>query len=270
MTDLQHALDLAKNARDEDDKSNFAAAFSAYKKCVDYFVRVIRTEPNDLIRVSLTKTAKTYISRAEQLKEFLTSTKTQIEPDQPEEFSEISDLSDAVIPEQLKLRENSDMRVGPLAKEKSTSFWNDSEKLFFRVDIGHNLVHPSQKLPISLHVDNRTTVAVSSIKIYLEELEISTTPDKTGQIHSTITPIPINKCQYVKKGVFPLTQGTYDGSVQYEIPAYVRPTDADHSSSFAREHVLKLQCDIPRHKNLVLEFPLRVLRASDAEPKSDM
>ena len=263
MTDLQHALDLAKTARDEDDKSNFAAAFSAYKKCVDYFVRVIRTEPNDLIRVSLTKTAKTYISRAEQLKDFLTASKAQIEPEQTEEFGETSDISDSIIPEQQKQRENSDMRVGPLAKEKSTSFWNDNEKLFFRVDIGHNLVRPSQRLPISLHIDNHTSVAVASIKIYLEELDISTTPDKSGQIHSTITPTPINKCQYVKKGVFPLTQGTYDGSVQYEIPAYIRPTDTDHSSSFAREHILKLQCDIPRHKNLVLEFPLRVLRAEE-------
>lgn len=263
MTDLQYALDLAKQARDQDDSGNFASAFSAYKKCIDCFVRVIRTEPNDLIRSSITKTAKTYISRAEQLKDFLMQTKAPIPSDvdggDQEVFETQADLSDMLISESQKMREHSDPRVGPLAKEKSTSFWNDSGKLHFRVDIGHNLVSPSKKLPISIHIDNRTSVAVSCIKVYLEEIDTSTYPDKYGTMQSTVSTRQLNKCQYVKQGTFPLANGRYDGSVTYEIPAYTRPTDADHSSSFAREHVLRLQCDIPRHKNLFLEFPIRVI-----------
>lgn len=259
MTNLQQALDLAKAARSEDEKGNFAAAFSAYKKCIDHFVRVIKLETNDLIRSSLTNTAKTYIVRAEQLKEFLAKSKIQVPPDEDFGYDTQHDLSDSTIPEDEKQRANSDPRVGPLAKERSTTFWNDSARLSFRVDIGHNLVTPSSKLPISLHVDNQTTVAVTSIRIYLDEHDISTVPDRTGHSESTITTRQLNKCEYVKQGTFPLTNGTYDGSVRYEIPAHTRPTDADHSSSFAREHVLKLQCDIPRHKNLVIEFPLRVV-----------
>ena len=271
MTNLQYALDLAKKAREEDDKCHYASAFSAYKKCVDFFVRVIRNEPNDLIRTSLTKTAKIYITRAEQLKDYLVKSKIPLDQDSDtgadgfvddDVFENQEDLSDVVIAESQKFREQSDMRVGPLAKEKSTSFWNDSGKLYFRVDIGHNLVSPSKTLPISIHLDNRTSISVASIKIYLEEIDISTYPDKSGQMQSTVSTRQLNKCQYVKPGVFPLVNGTYDGSMKYEIPAFTRPTDADHSSSFAREHVLRLQCEIPRHKNLVLEFPIRVVSSA--------
>lgn len=262
MTDLQQALELAKSAREEDEKGNFAAAFSAYKTCIDFFVRVIKTESNDLIRLSLTNTAKTYIARAEQLKSYLNRSNIPIEPDEDEGYDTQADLSDLAIPESQKLRDNSDPRVGPLAKEKSTTFWNDSARLSFRVDIGHNLVTPSSTLPISLHIENQTSVAVTSIKIYLEEHDIHTTPDKSGQMQSNVDTRQLNKCQYVKQGVFPLTNGSYDGSVRYEIPAYTRPSDADHSSSFAREHILRLQCDVSRHKNLVIEFPLRVGKVS--------
>jgi hypothetical protein len=262
MTDLQLALDLAKQARDQDDNGNFASAFSAYKKCIDCFVRVIRTEPNDLIRSSLTKTAKIYITRAEQLKDYLSDSKTPVPSDvavdDHEVFETQIDLSDMTISEAQKMRDHSDPRVGPLAKEKSTSFWNDSGKLHFRVDIGHNLITPSKTLPISVHIDNRTSVAVACIKVYLEEIDTSTYPDKHGTMQATTSTRQLNKCQYVKQGVFPLANGVFDGSFTFEIPAFTRPTDADHSSTFAREHILRLQCDIPRHKNLILEFPIRV------------
>lgn len=277
MSDLQGALDLARTARSEDEKGNYSAAFAAYRRCVEHFVRVIRTEPNDLIRASLTKTAKTYITRAELLKEFLHGQKgvggagadgqkgmhSRASLIDDEVFEIQQDLSDTTIEDENRRKGRSDVRVGPLTKEKTSTFWNDSGVLLFHVDIGHNLVSCGESLSISLHVSNRSSVAVASIKIYLEEIDISTHPNHQGLVESHMTTKQLNKCEYVKNGTFPLANGTYNGSVQYEIPSYAKLTDADHSSSFAREHLLRLQLHIPRHRNLVLEFPIRIVPPED-------
>lgn len=278
MTDLQHALDLARSARAEDDKGNYAVAFSAYRRCVDYFVRVIRTEPNDLIRASLTKTARTYISRAEMLKDFLSKSRANNSPagqqvesslidDEVYEVQEdIGDLSIEQVTSESESKKPSDPRIGPLVKEKTTTFWNDSGDLFFRATIGHNMVSKNSQLPVTFQLENKSSVPVASIKVYIEEIDISTQPNKQGLVQSEMFTRQLNKCEYVKKGIFPLSHGTYNGSVLFEIPAYSKLTEADHSSTFAREHLLRVQLHIPRHKNLVLDFPIRVM--PDEAPSS--
>lgn len=271
MTDLQHALDLARSARAEDDKGNYAAAFSAYRRCVDYFVRVIRTEPNDLIRASLTKTARTYISRAELLKDFLAKSRASPTTGQSgndsslidEEVFEVQEDMGEITLEQTASEgfetKPSDPRIGPLVKEKTTTFWNDSGDLLFRVTIGHNMVVRNSQLPVTFHLENKSSIAVASIKVYIEEIDISTQPNKQGLVQSEMYTRQLNKCEYVKKNIFPLSNATYNGTVLFEIPAYAKLTEVDHSSTFAREHLLRAQIHIPRHKNLVLDFPIRIM-----------
>lgn len=274
MTDLQHALDLAKTARAEDDKGNYSAAFSAYRRCVDYFVRVIRTEPNDLIRASLTKTARTYISRAELLKDFLSKSKATSGSNglgdsgnliDEEVFEVQEDLGDLTM-EEAAMDENgvensgmTDARIGPLAKEKTSTFWNDSGELLFRVTIGRNMVTRGSILPVTFCVENKSSVAVASIKVYVEEIDISTQPNKQGLVESNMSSRQLNKCEYVKKGIFPLSNADYNGTVPFEIPSYAKLSEVDHSSTFAREHILRAQLHIPRHKNLVIDLPIRIV-----------
>lgn len=59
-----------------------------------------------------------------------------------------------------------------------------------------------------------------------------------------------------------MAQNTYEGNLEFIVPAITMPTDADFSTSFSREHFLVVMCDIPRHNDLILEFPIRILKPS--------
>jgi hypothetical protein len=51
----------------------------------------------------------------------------------------------------------------------------------------------------------------------------------------------------------------WEGDVEYIIPADVKPTESDFSTSYAREYKILIVFEIPRHSDFWIEFPVRVM-----------
>jgi len=127
-------------------------------------------------------------------------------------------------------------------------------------DIRRNLVYPGESFWISVFIQNRSTVKVARLRAFVRQTELTTVMDVNAKKKVTKREERINLCDYVQNGVFPMASNTYEGDLEFIVPRTTHHTDADYSTSFAREHSLVLICDIPKHNDLVLEFPIRILR----------
>lgn len=108
-------------------------------------------------------------------------------------------------------------------------------------------------------VQNRSAVKVSEIRVAIVQTEMITSVDIKAVRKVETKPRQYNMRQYRPDGAFPLKSGTWQGFIEYWVPGDILFTDADFSTSFSREHKLVIVCVIPRHNDLVLEFPIRVV-----------
>ncbi|XP_061681849.1 vacuolar protein sorting-associated protein 4B-like isoform X1 [Syngnathoides biaculeatus] len=121
---LNKAIDLAKRAAEEDSAKNYEEALRLYQSAVEYFLHVIKYETkgersNDMIRTK----CGDYLSRAEQLKEYLKK-KERAPPAKPvrESNGKGSESDEGEDSEKKKFQ---NQLSGAIVMEKPNIKWND-------------------------------------------------------------------------------------------------------------------------------------------------
>jgi len=265
--DLQKALDIVERAKEEDKQKNYLRAFELYMQALDYFVLAAKRETSEHLKVSLNKTIKVYIDRAEALKQYLEKTQ-QLSPSKPSVQSQI-DLQSSVLMKQTNTTSTSklkpycpspgvDLRIGPLTKQNSTTFWNDSNPLLLAVTIDKNIIRPNEFVAIDIIVDNKSSIKVAKLLIYLQQTETVSNVDVQGRRSTKSTITNLNRVVWNGEGAFPLVKRVFQGRIVYSIPENIPLTDSDFSTCFAREYQLIVHCDIPKHNDLLVNFPIQI------------
>lgn len=252
ITDLHKAVIISNQAKVEDNNQQFEKALALYEKAIQYFYVIIEEEENKAIKDHLTKMNNAYIQRVETIKDFLVRTK-QFIPD-----TNIWKSHTHIYQEIMGMGEGVDIRIGLLHKDTSTTFWNDRNSLFMSVNIDKNIIRINSALKINIKLTNLASVKVSNIGIYIKMIETITLPDEKGIMRTESKSTKLNRMTFKKNGVFPMSKGIYNGEIKYIIPD-IPITEADFSTSYAREHFLIVQCRIPYHNDLPLEFPIRII-----------
>jgi len=150
--------------------------------------------------------------------------------------------------------------VGPLTKKKMSTFWNDNRPLFFQVKLFRNLVTPGEIMEIGTVLDNKTNVSIDSIKVHLNLYNTTTTIALNGVKNTTTSLTKLHRIFFREESKFPMTTGKFKGRLQYLVCPDVDTTEADSSACFAREYELVVQCEIPYHQNVGLNFPIRIVK----------
>ncbi|KAF8169928.1 hypothetical protein BJ912DRAFT_933539 [Pholiota molesta] len=70
---LDRAIELVRTAIDEDTKQNYSEALKNYQNALDYFMIALKYEKNEQSRQLIRAKINEYLSRAEKLKDFLTT-----------------------------------------------------------------------------------------------------------------------------------------------------------------------------------------------------
>jgi hypothetical protein len=127
------------------------------------------------------------------------------------------------------------------------------------VDMRKNLVTPGDTFQLNVLCQNRSSVKVSEIRVAIIQTETLTTIDIKAQRKVESKSRLYNLRAFRPDGAFPLKSSTWQGTIEYWVPGDILFTDADFSTSFSREHKLGITCIVPRHNDLSLELPIRVV-----------
>lgn len=248
LTDLEMAVIISNQAKEEDKNHQFHKAITLYNKSIELFTIVIEEEENKIVRDHMIKMVNAFTQRVEAIMNHLNNVNQFIPESSPQESQN----------EILNAYEGVDIRIGLLQKNKSKTFWSDKNPLFMSVNIDKNIVKKNSEIKIHIKLTNLARVRVENIGIHIKMTETITLPNDKGVMKTETKESKLNRMVYKKKGVFPLSRGMYEGEIRYPIPD-IPITEADFSTSYAREHFLIVQCRILYHNDLSLEFPFRLI-----------
>lgn len=248
--DLKEAMSLSSRAKEAESSGNLQKSFSLYMRCLEYYLRVSDEEENEYVKLNIQDTIKKILARSEDIKRKLID-KNQFVPemDIPLSRGGISANNQTI----YHPNKNLDTRIGTIEKETSTSFWNDSNPLFFKVKLTQNIVQANSNMALEVCITNTSSVEVRCIQMYLKKLNIDVSSDKKGNVNIKTHQNKVNKIKIEKPKTFPLGKGFYEEVVDYSIP------EGEKSISNYSEYLLVIECDIPMHRNLSLEFPILII-----------
>eukprot|EP01124_Arcella_intermedia_P015877 TRINITY_DN22437_c0_g1_i1.p1 TRINITY_DN22437_c0_g1~~TRINITY_DN22437_c0_g1_i1.p1 ORF type:complete len:365 (-),score=106.24 TRINITY_DN22437_c0_g1_i1:10-1104(-) len=250
---LERALHLANKAKSKDTAKKYIEAFIYYTQALEYFADAAKNAPGGIM-VSLNKTMKAYMERAETIKTVLDKYKIVPKVSKPF-FPQEEDVSEYHM--RMASECQVDGRIGPVTKKLTTSFWNDGRPFFFQVQLKKNIFSPGDEVDIDVVIDNKTGVTIGALRVDVVQFNTTTTIALNGT-KKTQTNITIISPQIFKKA-FPLSTGTFKGPIKkYTLPLEMDRTEADSSACFAREFELRVQCEIYYHQNVILPFHIRV------------
>jgi len=152
-----------------------------------------------------------------------------------------------------------DGRIGPLAKKVISTFWNDSRPFEFSAQLNKNSVSPGENLEIIVRINNHTSIIVDSIRINIDQYNTSTTVSASGKKSTNTQIFKWGRLFYREGKTFPMGEGCFKGRLTYPITPETEVTESDVSACYAREYVLVVQCEIPKHQNVKIPFPIRVV-----------
>jgi len=200
---------------------------------------------------------RVYIDRAEVIKDYL----EKIGDAPMAKSSPVYTEDSTVVIEKRNIfpgnKKGVDLRIGPIEKEDTHTFFFDSSPLITKVNINQNIVAPGESMHISLDVNNTSGVAVKQLRVALVQTETTASMDRTGKRIYNRRPLVINPIFYGKG--FPIRRQKHAGKIKYKIPEDVLPSDTDNSSTFAREYELEFILNVEGfHHRVRMTFPLRV------------
>lgn len=246
-------LSLANKAKRKDLSKKYVEAFVLYMQALDYFADAAKHVPGGIL-VSLNRTMKAYVERAEKIKKTLEKYNKVPKFNKP--VFKIEDVTEYHLKQVHE--KGIDGRVGTVEKKIMTNFWNDGRPFIFQVQIDKNVVDVGDTIEISILLDNKTSVEVDSIRVHLNEYITNTTILLNGRKQTNCIVNRIGRLHFKEDSKFPMSMSKFKGKLKYELATTLDGTEADTSACFAREHELSVQCIIPYHQNVVVNFPIRI------------
>jgi len=223
-------------------------------QALEYFSDAAKHAPGGIL-VSLNKTMKTYVERAEKIKGIL------------EKYNKVPKYSKPVFSTdesvtEFHLREahekGIDGRIGSIERKIITNFWNDSRPFIFQVQINKNVLDIGDIIEISVLLENKTSIEIDSLRVQLNEFITNTTILVNGRKQTNCIVNRLGKLIYREDSKFPMSTGRFKGKLKYELASCLDPTEADSSACFAREYELSIQSVIPYHTDVALNIPIRI------------